>query len=696
MTDRFRDGLALHRSGRLQDAARLYRRVIDSEPRHAGALHMLGVVRLAQERHGDAETLLARSLAIEPGFAAGQYNHGCALQSLGRAAEADAAYGRAIALDPCHAGAHLNRSGVLLLLRRPGEAFEAAKRAAELQPAMAAAHCNAGLALKASGHAERAEAMFRAALACDPDHAESLHNLGNLVRQIPGREAEARALLASLIRARPRMIEPRIALAQSLRDACEGAEAASMLETAAAISPDDPLVRLALAMSPLQALYRTEAERAGARTAYAARLRALDSWARDGRLAALAEAAGIVQPFYLPYAGGIDRDLQAIHGALMADAARARYGDAALAAHPAPGERIRVGFVSGYMRDHSNWKIPLRGWMEGLDRTRFEVFGYYTGEIAHAQTRRAASLCTRFLQGPRTTAEWRSEILADRPHVLIYPETGMDGASFRLAAMRLAPLQCVSWGHPVTSGLPTMDMFLSSASMEPDDADEHYTEGLVRLPGLGFDYEASTCPEPMARAALGLPDGMLFFCGQALFKYLPRHDAVLARIAALVPGARFVFIDAPQGRRVRDLLRSRMAASLDVERRCIFLDRLDRDAFVAVSGACDVVLDSLDWSGCNSTLEGLPRATPIVTLPGRTMRGRHTAAILTEIGVTDGIARDEDDYVRLAAELATDARRRTAMRARLAGCWTRATGGDASARALGDAIEAWFRPAPMS
>jgi predicted O-linked N-acetylglucosamine transferase (SPINDLY family) len=689
--DRFGEGLAAHRAGLLGDAARLYGRVLAHDPAHAGALHMLGVVRLAEGRFEEAAGLIGRSLAIEPGFAGGHFNHGCALQSLGRPADAAAAYERAIARDPTHAGAQLNLSGVLLQLARPKDAFEAARRAAELAPSLAAPYCNAGLALKAAGDVARAETMFREAIKRDPTHAESLYDLGNLLRQQPDRVGEARAILSDLVRIRPDMIAPRIAVAQLLRDSCEGAAAADVLEAAAAISPDDPLVRLALAMAPLQALYRTEAERDDARVSYAAGLERFDAWARAGgssRLAVLADAAGMVQPFYLPYQGGVDRDLQRLYGTLMTDAAAARFGEGVIAPPPAPGETIRIGFVSGYMRDHSVWKIPLRGWIEGLDRSRFTIFGYYTGEITHAQTRAARAACARFVQGPKTTAQWRAEILADRPHVLIYPELGMDGAAFRLACLRLAPLQCVGPGHPVTSGLPTMDLFLSSDAMEPADADEHYTEALIRLPGIGFDYaplpaSASTVSEAVTR---DIPAGTWFFCGQSLFKYLPGYDRILARIAAIVPDARFIFVDAPAGGQLRSLMRLRMSESLDVARHCVMLGRLDRDDFVALSGACDVVLDGTDWSGCNSTLEGLPFGTPIVTLPGRTMRARHTAAILTEIGETTGLAADEDAYVARAAELAADPALRDRIRAALKAGWSRACGDRRSTRALEDAL----------
>lgn len=85
---------------------------------------------------------------------------------------------------------------------------------------------------------------------------------------------------------------------------------------------------------------------------------------------------------------------------------------------------------------------------------------------------------------------------------------------------------------------------------------------------------------------------------------------------------------------------------------CVFLDSLGQSEFVAAQGLCDVFLDSIGWSGCNSTLESLQHDLPIVTMPGALMRGRHSAAILQMMGVTDTIAATLDDYVALAARLA--------------------------------------------
>ena len=157
-----------------------------------------------------------------------------------------------------------------------------------------------------------------------------------------------------------------------------------------------------------------------------------------------------------------------------------------------------------------------------------------------------------------------------------------------------------------------------------------------------------------------------------------------------MPDARFVFVDAPRGRQVKGLMRARLAEGFDAGRHCVFLDRMEQADFVALSGMCDVVLDSVGWSGCNSTLECLPLGTPIVTLPGETMRGRHTAAILEEIGETFGVARDEDDYVRLAVTLAGDRALRDRVRAGLVANWMRATGDTRPVRALEAFLASWF------
>jgi predicted O-linked N-acetylglucosamine transferase (SPINDLY family) len=308
-----------------------------------------------------------------------------------------------------------------------------------------------------------------------------------------------------------------------------------------------------------------------------------------------------------------------------------------------------------------------------LDRDRFHVSGYYTSAERDDETDAAAALCDRFAQGRLSLDGWRRTILNDAPHVLIFPEIGMDKVSAQLAAQRLAAVQCCSWGHPVTSGFPTIDYFISSDLMEPAGAGDHYSEQLIRLPNLSIYYEPGDVPRAaIDRPQLGLRSGaVVYWCCQSLPKYLPQFDEVFARIAAEVPDCQFTFIEFGGGRGVTEMFRARLertfeAVGLNAGDHCVFLPRLARDRFVAAIGQCDIVLDSIGWSGCNSILESLVHNLPVVTLAGEMMRGRHTAAILDMMDVRGTTVRTIDEYVSIAGFLGRTTAKRTELSAEIA------------------------------
>jgi predicted O-linked N-acetylglucosamine transferase (SPINDLY family) len=342
-------------------------------------------------------------------------------------------------------------------------------------------------------------------------------------------------------------------------------------------------------------------------------------------------------------------------------------------APPGLGEPIRVGFLSSFFYSHSNWKIPLKGWLSGLDKRRFQVFGYHLDHTTDHETALAKGFCHRFVHDlPPVLDPWAKAIRADRLHVLVIPGIGLDALTHRLAALRLAPVQAASWGHPDTTGLPTIDHYLSSALMEPPDGDAHYTERLIRLPNLSIAYEPlALAPAAVSRADIGVADDAIFYwCCQSLFKYLPRYDWVFPRIAAAVPEARFVFIKYNRGDAVTQIFRERLnaafaAAGLDAARYCVFLPPMDMARFAGVGRLADVFLDSLGWSGCNSTLEALAGDLPVVTMAGDLMRGRHSAAILNMLGLPELIAETPDGFVELAIRLGRDPEARQGLRVRI-------------------------------
>jgi predicted O-linked N-acetylglucosamine transferase (SPINDLY family) len=217
--------------------------------------------------------------------------------------------------------------------------------------------------------------------------------------------------------------------------------------------------------------------------------------------------------------------------------------------------------------------------------------------------------------------------------------------------------------------MPTLDHFLSADLMEPPDGEAHYTENLVRMPGLGMHYTPDEQAVPaFDRAALGLEPGIpAYWSGQALYKYLPDSDSVFPRIAAAVGACQFIFIGFAKSAAVTSMFRERLrlafaAFGLDADRYCVMLPPMPQERYLAAVGLADVILDTIGWSGGKSTLDCLATNPAVVTIPGRFMRGRHAAAILRRIGCEETIARSLDEYVAIAARLGLDVGWRTRVR----------------------------------
>jgi protein O-GlcNAc transferase len=681
----FAEAMALHQAGRFGEAAAQYRIILDRDPDHADSLHLLGLITAEQDDPRAGIVLIRRAMTLDPGRAVHHNSLGQAYRRCGRMEDAMREFNMAAALRPEAAEIHNNLATTLLDLGQGPEAIAHYRRAAALAPATADIWYNLANALAETGPSTEIETCYRKAIELNPDFAAALGNFGRWLMTL-GRWTEAETMLAGSVRLAPTNAtgwnnlgvalwelgridaESCYHRAMALDPGMAGAhynlgrlrfyqgrtdEAIACHEAGVSADPGFATARLAACMAQLPILYRTEDEVADRRNRYAKALN--DLAANPPR--SLADAIGTAQPFFLPYQGEDDRALQATYGELACRVLAQASPPTPLATRPAPGERIRLGIVSGFFCDHTVFKLFLEGWLTQLDRTRFAVTAFHTGRVTDAQTARCAVLCDRFVHGLPSPAAWRTAISEAAPHVLLYPEVGMDTIAGRLAAIRLAAVQCVSWGQPETTGMPTIDYFLSSEMMEPPSGDAHYTERLVRLPNLGLCYTPDA-PNP-GSVERGDPAVPMFWSGQALYKYLPRYDMIYPRIAAALGECRFIFIAFAKSQAVTDAFRDRLwaafaAAGLDAGRHVVILPPMSQSDYIDAVGHSDVVLDTPGWSGGKSTLDCLAVNPAIVTLPGRFMRGRHTAAILRRIGCEATIAGSVVEYVSLAVRLARD------------------------------------------
>lgn len=366
-----------------------------------------------------------------------------------------------------------------------------------------------------------------------------------------------------------------------------------------------------------------------------------------------------VSAFFLAYHGEDDRELQEKTASLYLQSIPSlQY----TAPHCLRGNRhagkIRIGFISRFFASHSIFATSI-GLIDKLSRDAFEVIALRITpsreDECTARIRAAADLTVDLSPD---IGKARRQIAALELDILFYQDIGMEPISYFLAFARLATVQCVSFGHPNTTGIPTMDYFISNDLFEPPGATAHYSERLVQLrnlPTLAYYYKPQAPAHRAARESFGLPDhATLYVCPQTLYKLHPDFDELLRGILTRDSRALVVLI-AGQFQEFTNRLRRRFERSLRQEaERIVFLPFMPFDRFMQLLDVADVILDSVHFNGMNSSLQAFAVGAPIVTLPGRFQRGRHTQAMYQKMGILDGIATDPEHFVDIAVRIGSD------------------------------------------
>lgn len=728
-------GLSAFRLGQLQLSKTYILKAVELSPDDASSWNVLGEVHRLSKEFLEAIKALQKAIALDTNFTDAFSNLGNVYSDADDYDNAVAAYSKAISIDSNHIDARYNLGNVALRFNRYSLALDCYQQVLSRAPAHAGALNNYGLLLTALRQYQEAGDVYQRLLSITPNSPSAVVNYATALNK-SGRAAEGLAVLeqyipklsaaegvpllalkALILREQGRRVDAQRAFQSVLEIEPTNVEATTGLinvdiELGNSFAARDRLAQLIETSPPslnnqfarcfleLPAAYRSLQEILETRSRYENLLtelkRRLDE-STDEDIQGIEELVGATQPFFLAYQGMNDRSLQEMYGEMIATAMQ-RAVKVPILPPPTPvrGRRIKVGIVSGFFRNHSNYKIPIRGWLQNLDKKTFHLFGYHTQHKSDECTQEAASLCETFVQGPKSLMEWVAIISADKPDILIFPEIGMDPMTCRLASLRLAPHQATSWGHPETSGLPTIDYFLSSDLMEPPQSEAFYSEKLVRIPQLSFYYEPPARKKlPLSRKDIGLRDtSFVYWCCQTNYKYLPQFDWIFPAIAQEVPNAQFLFIQIQPDSEASAVLRERLTKAfaeqgLDASTYIQYLHGLDADQFATVASLCDLALDSFEWSGCNSSLETLAQGVPIITCPGTFMRSRHTSAILTMMECPELITATPTQFVELAQTLASAPERLRVLQAKIIANISRAYRDLSCIKGLEDALTTW-------
>lgn len=717
---RFPQAQHLYRQGRLPQAAGLLNEILRTNAGDAGATQLLGVVMFQGGKAAEGRRLVERAIALDPGNADAWNSLGLMQHLSGENPAAIESFESATAADAKHGEAWMNRGFVLQEMGRSEEAIRSLEEAIATGFENEQVHFFLGNAWASLGRQDQALASYDKAVKRNPQFADAWHNRGNTllslgqaakaaesieraIRLSPndplqkanyaavlnrlGRVEEALTLLGDLIRKHPNLIEAQRVKADVFIEHNRSEEAIATLEGLLLRQPDMTGARVSLG----QALQQSGAWRESIATSEASSSAAsqmlsavtlpviLDSAdavpeARAHLSSALdrvrASEATLVDPlkevgmttFYLAYHGIGERDLQQKVAETYRQICPALGFHASHTAWKA--ERIRLGVLSGFLHGHTIGKLYAR-LIAQLDRERFEIVFFQLGKTDQVSTQLAHSVDRHVLLGS-SLSDSREQIAKQELDILLYPEVGMDPQTYYLAFSRLAPVQCVLWGHPMTTGSPCIDWFISSEHLEREGGDAEYSERLARLPSLTTYFARPPEAALLSRADLGLPDeATLYACPQTLFKFHPNYDRVLAEILSADNRSRLVLIE-PKQRHWMDLLVQRWKTDYPViADRAIFLPGMQLDRFLALAKLSDCVLDPIQFGGGNSTMEFFSVGAPVVTLPQSLLRNRISYAAYMQIGFTDLIAKDEADYSAMAHRLANDRDWQTEMRSQV-------------------------------
>ena len=616
--------------GKLGAAEQAFRRAVTLAPDDAQAWTNLGCVLWKLHRLDEAEACLLRAISRMPHLMEAHNNLGGVLEERGQLEQAGERYRVAISVDGARPEAHCNLGSILHRLGRFEEAAAEYLLALNAAPSFADAWSNLGAALQALHHFVDAEQCLRRAVELNPNHCKLLSNLADVLRA-QGKFAEALEFYRKAIRVKgdnaPQQVK--LALAQEV-----------ILESRASA--------MARRTEVMQSLERLIAQKV--------------------HLDDPQQQIGMTN-FHFAYEGVNDRELQSLTAKFYLSACPKLDWTAphCLMPHDPRAPRVRIGFVSSNLFQHTIGKFN-HGIIQQLSRERFEVVVLRPAHDHDPIGDAIGHDADREVEIPYDLYRARDLIAAEQLDILFYPDIGMAPLTYFLAFARLAPVQCVSWGHPVTTGIPAIDYFISAKSIEPEGAQEHYSERLIlldRLPSYYFRPQHSATP--LTRAEFGFPEEVrLYLCPQSLFKLHPDFDVVLATLLRRDPKARLLLLSGIHKHWDR-LLGTRIAkAFADIADRVIFVPRIPQAQFFRLLIMADVILDPPFFGGGNTSYEAFAMGLPIVTWPGEFMRGRVTEGCYRQMGFTELVADSLDSYVEIALHLASDREWREQMKVEIA------------------------------
>ena len=639
-------------------------KAIELRPDFELARRQLITALLKSGRFAEGRKLCEESVAILPDSAELHFYHSSLCLHSGEKALAIASCERALDLNAGIAAAQQSLSQLLLETEQFEEAEASYRREIELTPEHFGPHHQLGVVLNRMRRYTDAIEEFKRAISLNPRSGASYFSLGETYIELDSASGEslalARANYEKAVEVEPEVSGFHCSLGFSYWRGAQLDRAMASFDRAIELNPDDAKARWARVMLWAPAFSSKDTDDSPDRSGFLAELAKFEDWwlksETDGAL-----FVGDLQPFFLTYQEESNLVLLKQYGRVCAMAMQRWLDRQESSAFKRPmGKRIRLGIVSADIRLHSVWMALIKGWFQSFDLERFEIVVFSFADRVDPETSWARSRSDVFVSGPKTPSQWVAAMREQNCEILLYPAVGLLPMALKLASLRLAPVQINTWGHPDTSGLPTLDYYVSADCFEPADAQDHYSERLVLLPHLGNRIQPLALPSSdPGFAAMNIDlERPILVCPGSPFKYQPAHDHIFVEIAQRIPDAQLVFFR-PSVATLANLLHVRItkefeAAGLNVMDHVRFVRWLNFQEYHCLLKRADVMLDTIGFSGYNTAVQAIECGLPLVTREGRFLRGRLASGVLRRMDLMELIVQTKADYVDLVVRLAAD------------------------------------------
>jgi protein O-GlcNAc transferase len=641
-------GLVYREKGDIEEARKYYQKALSINPRHANSYQNLGNILLAEEKYEEALDCFNRSLSINPNQANSLNNIAIVLSKTGKNEEALEYYKQAVRLNPRFIEAYNNWGSLLVEMKRSQEAANCFASVLRIDPK----NINAlmGLAsIKISlGNLGEALDIYEKVTRIEPDNANAFNIMGSLFTKVSDHEMAIKSFKRAL-EIQPDFEPALLNLAVLLEKHGNITEAGQYYKKLLQLQPDNDLLKLQYdIISPVIPQSNAEIDQARKHIS-----ETLDKYIeKEFNFDINKYNTFTGQSFFMMTYQGRDNDKELREKFVKVFQKYFPENEPVINNN----EIKHIGFLVSEGHEFV-FNKSVAGMLNNFSKGKYRytvICDKVKGEKVIKPNITNPEI--GYLDLPVNLQEAVAVVKEAKFDILNFWEVGTDSMNFFLAFYKLAPIQTLSWGWPITSGNPKVDYYISSEHLEVPEGDVFYTEKLFNLKYLPTYYYRPKVPtELKPRSYFNLSEDVnIYFCSQTLLKVHPDFDQAVKQILEKDPSGIVLFLKDRQ-KHIDSLIEKRLNQTCsEVISRIRLMDRMPFEEYLNLVAVADVIIDPFHYAGANTTYDAFAAKRPVVTLPTKYHRGRYSYAAYMEMEMSDCIASDPQDFVEKAVKLGTD------------------------------------------